>query len=359
MSVDLQELQQQAERDAVREAEERYLDLQSELESADRRVGIDFLSRTLRPLAEEIGKDQSNITHGKGPLPNYALPMLSLHKTTLALLALRTIINRIMDSDDDEPPTYSDLAVAIGKSCYWEWRQRQLLIVRKGKSPKGGSLPDIRKQLLARHTSRRGLSRVEQQIAKFKNRDWSLDDGVVLGGRILQILELIGVIEVIGSLPIRRGQLSRPRATRAVTSRKVTLSEDFALRVDQLAEDTPARLLVDPVHKPMLVPPRPWTGTQGGGFLTKQNPELTSLVKHRNHPVHVAALKSAEQRGQLELVCAAVNALQETPWRLNQRIYTVMQYAWRNKILLPGLPDQTSPSPCGSSSNRFVKRDSR
>src|SRR5207248_2672486 len=129
--------------------------------------------------------------------------------------------------------------------------------------PKGGSLPDLKKLLLARHRSHHGLSRVEEQITKFKNRDWSKDGGAELGGRILQILESIKVIEIIE----RR------------STRRVQLSEEFTLRPDQLAEDAEARLLADPEYKPMLVPPRRWTGMQGGGFLTTQNPELTSLVK--------------------------------------------------------------------------------
>lgn len=89
--------------------------------------------------------------------------------------------------------------------------------------------------------------------------------------------------------------------------------------------------LASPVHLPMIVRPRQWTGLRGGGYLANKD---TELVKHRNNRRTIRALEKADLRQTL----AAVNALQETPWRINSRIYRIIKRAWEEGHIVPGLP---------------------
>jgi DNA-directed RNA polymerase len=331
--MDLEEYQRTRENDAVLEAERQYLKEQARSPAARRVAWKGILSRKIRSLGIHIKKDQDKITNGKGPLPAYSLPMLALHSETLAIQTLRTIWNRILTtnikSGENKLPSFDDLAFAIGKSCYWEWKRRRLE-VQLGKSLEAAGLPDLPYLLGLRNKSSRNLqSRVNVKVRDFYGRNW-LDDGdaTALGGRILELAEQLNIIEVILD-PISEGK----------DLRRVSISYEILLDASQIAHTTEFNPLLSPTLQPMLVKPRPWAGLHGGGFLTNLgNPDNEDLVKHRNHPRQVPLLETAAQNGELNQVCEAVNAMQETPWRINQRVYMVLQFAWRQQIALPKLP---------------------
>jgi len=125
--------------------------------------------------------------------------------------------------------------------------------------------------------------------------------------------------------------------------RRVYIAEHVARWVARAREDDGVDLLLVPSFPPMLVPPRPRHGPRGGGFLTTTDPELADLVKHRGHRAQLAALDEAARRGDLGVVCDAVNALQETPWRLNRPIHALLRHARAAGLALPGLPDPARP----------------
>lgn len=81
---------------------------------------------------------------------------------------------------------------------------------------------------------------------------------------------------------------------------------------------------------PMISRPRPWTELRGGGYLGR----AMDLVKHHNNPFVVKALEGAN----LTLVYQATNALQESPWQINQNIYTVVRAMNEQKLDFPGVP---------------------
>lgn len=89
--------------------------------------------------------------------------------------------------------------------------------------------------------------------------------------------------------------------------------------------------ILRPMYLPMVVPPKPWqtpddTPYLGDGFrmnmVTKPFPgQLTSL-----------------REAAMPTVYAGLNAIQETPWRINRRVYEVMREAWDNGLPLACLP---------------------
>src|SRR6267143_1621289 len=93
-----------------------------------------------------------------------------------------------------------------------------------------------------------------------------------------------------------------------------------------IGEQTPETLdLFNPIYVPMIVEPRPWTSLSEGGYLVTP----MKLFKRQTG-------KRAQQRlekADLSAVCAAVNALQNTPYRINQAVYQFQRDAW-----IAGLP---------------------
>ncbi len=332
----LEALQEQLEQEAILEAERRYRELQRARAPSEQGLGLAFLRRTVLPLAEAIREDQEAVCAGRGRFEKYALPLLALEHTTLALVALRTVYNRVLRGDDADPPSVSDLAVAIGKACYWEWRTRRRPTRDTPASAHSAAradealLPDLRVRLLARNRSRHAKRRAEAQAVEFENRDWSTDLGPALGGRLLDLAEENDLVHFV---------THEVEGAPDQTLRRVHLSEGLARQAAVLTRDEGLTLVLGPEYLPMIVPPRPWTALHGGGFLTTDgHPDLADLVKHHRHPQHLQRLQAAAQAGQLQRVYQAVNALQATAWRLNKPLYALMRHAWKQQLDLPGLP---------------------
>eukprot|EP00471_Norrisiella_sphaerica_P000275 CAMPEP_0184483940 /NCGR_PEP_ID=MMETSP0113_2-20130426/5622_1 /TAXON_ID=91329 /ORGANISM="Norrisiella sphaerica, Strain BC52" /LENGTH=961 /DNA_ID=CAMNT_0026864629 /DNA_START=144 /DNA_END=3030 /DNA_ORIENTATION=- len=104
-----------------------------------------------------------------------------------------------------------------------------------------------------------------------------------------------------------------------------------------------------PKHLPMLVKPRPWTKEHSegydfysGGFLTFNFTLLRGGGDMQSN---------AMRRADLSLLFEGLNAMGETPWRLNKSVYNVVKYIWdngggqaglppREDLVLPEIPDE-------------------
>jgi DNA-directed RNA polymerase len=97
---------------------------------------------------------------------------------------------------------------------------------------------------------------------------------------------------------------------------------------------------VPPMYYPMVIPPKDWGTTYAGGFVCSEAlPTSYKLIKTKDSHL----LKFA-QEGGMEKVFSAVNALQDTPWRINRRIFEVFNEEWRAGGDRGGLPSR-DPEP--------------
>lgn len=97
------------------------------------------------------------------------------------------------------------------------------------------------------------------------------------------------------------------------------------LLIDMLSQSAHVKAtgMLDPVHRPMVVPPRRWTVLGSGPYFLYDQPIMRAIDK----------------RGQMELVkmgkmdklLRGLNATQETPWKLDHRIIDVMNYWYTEK----------------------------
>jgi DNA-directed RNA polymerase len=87
--------------------------------------------------------------------------------------------------------------------------------------------------------------------------------------------------------------------------------------------------LSSPIYLPMIVPPRPWTSLNKGGYLATP----LKLLKRQPNRRAQQLLGSAD----LSIVYSAVNAMQSTAFRINKEIYRNMWQAWNVGHLFFGL----------------------
>lgn len=93
--------------------------------------------------------------------------------------------------------------------------------------------------------------------------------------------------------------------------------------------------ILAPLVYPFIVPPKPWTSANEGGFWTHYQTLKFNLIKTRDKQT----IKNAEEHG-LEPVFKALNVIQATKYRINKKVLKVMEAA-RNSGL-GKLPAQDS-----------------
>lgn len=80
---------------------------------------------------------------------------------------------------------------------------------------------------------------------------------------------------------------------------------------------------VQPQMLPMLVPPRPWTSYNDGGYLFSQN----SLVRIKDSAETNAYLKAASDLDNLEIY-DGLNVLGDTAWTVNRNVFNIISKFW-------------------------------
>ena len=295
-----------------RQAEDlaRYKRRQAGSSPAQSQLGyVSPLAKAIRTAQEEFGQN----TGQPGRMPEYALALLSLDPHKLALMTLESIISLAATiGAAGEEMTAAHAALVLGKRCRLELyldrlhgRARDVydLVFKRNKD---ASNAQSRAQAMA------------QKIDAWVGGQLGDEGDRALGAKLIALaIEHTGLVKQDkGANKGSEGHPKKPTIVRLTSD----VQESLAL----------------PVHLPMIVRPRPWTGLCEGGYLTIP----TELVKHHNNQAIITALEAAE----LSQVLAAVNALQETPWRINKRLYDIMRSAWGEGKTVGGLPSP-QPSP--------------
>jgi DNA-directed RNA polymerase len=99
--------------------------------------------------------------------------------------------------------------------------------------------------------------------------------------------------------------------------------------------------LMEPHYMPMVVPPKPWTNPFDGGYYDR-GLKLKLVSSPKVSKEYFEELKAA----QMPSVYRAINAMQNTPWRINRKVLSVLHEVWDGGATLGGLPqadDQPIP----------------
>lgn len=98
--------------------------------------------------------------------------------------------------------------------------------------------------------------------------------------------------------------------------------------------------LLCPVFQPTVIPPRRWNGTREGGYWTPYVP-TPSLIRFKATQQEQRNAAADEYEAlDMPKVYAAVNWLQEVPWRVNKRVLDVAQQAITLNLHIGKLPSQ-------------------
>ncbi|MEW5305129.1 MAG: hypothetical protein WDW36_007690 [Sanguina aurantia] len=112
--------------------------------------------------------------------------------------------------------------------------------------------------------------------------------------------------------------------------------------VFNLEDDDELRRGLTPKYMPMVVEPRPWTGTKTGGYLSLDE----KVMKVRSSDSLWRKMRLAEEAGELQNLCDALTVIGNVPWRINREVYQVMQQLWSSSaVAIVGLPSKTPERP--------------
>lgn len=254
---------------------------------ANRGPGGSLILRYLDPLSEAIEREQERVV--RGAREKYGAGLVALDAEKLAFVTLKTIIRCAADIDDERPAvTQTKLVREIGRACENEYAYDRM---------------DKRERNLVQMWLKRVKNRwnaykqVEKKAKELREEGWPT---FYLGGMLLEFaLRHTRLIE------------KRPHHKRATTIHIRKRARGDLRKLLQEEES-----LAWPALRPMVTQPKPWQGLVGGGYSAME----FDLVKHGGREEVIEALSGAD----LSIPCQALNALQETPWAINEPIYRLM-----------------------------------
>ena len=91
--------------------------------------------------------------------------------------------------------------------------------------------------------------------------------------------------------------------------------------------------LLSPIKMPMVIPPKPWVSMFEGGYYNVALP----MVK-TDDQASVDAIEYKIKAGEMDEVLEGLNNIQQTPWRINKRIFETMEYYHDKQIDVGCLP---------------------
>ncbi|CDS00511.1 hypothetical protein [Sporisorium scitamineum] len=119
----------------------------------------------------------------------------------------------------------------------------------------------------------------------------------------------------------------------------IKLNEVIAKRLDK---DSIQETL-HPRHLPMLVPPKPWTSHDSGGYYSVRQ----SAMRFKDSAEQGSYLRAASDNGDLDTVLAALDVLGNTSWKINKPIFDVMLEVWNSGKDIADMPpiEMEAPEP--------------
>src|SRR5438874_6651074 len=316
------ERQRQIESDSVRDGCVRWCQNTEYLEAADTKPFRKLTGISLRSLADAIRAEHDILKTSKKTLPAWGLPLLFLGHEPMALITIGTLFNMIARSEFETclPPRITPVAHEIGQLC----RIERLADLAKHRAV------DVAEILLSRNRNRNAAKRAAKWAAVVDDEnDWANNFRAHhLGEKLISLAVKFAVFD---GKPIFESKEDREGSGKGLKKmQRIGLTEAAETWI---GDETPEALdLFNPIYVPMIVEPRPWTSLSEGGYLVTP----MKLFKRQTG-------KRAQQRlekADLSAVYAAVNALQDTPYRINQAVYRFQRDAWAAGLPFFDLEDE-------------------
>ncbi|KAB5591012.1 DNA-directed RNA polymerase [Ceratobasidium theobromae] len=150
---------------------------------------------------------------------------------------------------------------------------------------------------------------------------------------------LMGSATVIRTITLANGETiseEQPAFTHGyeyVRGRKIGVIKLNSTVGDRMARDS-VREILHPRHLPMLVKPLPWEDFNKGGYLTLRS----TAMRVKDSVEQLSYLRQASAAGHVDFVYECLDALGETPWRINHKVLKVVLEVWNGGQAIGGIP---------------------
>lgn len=296
-------------------------------------IGSAMTKQLLVPVANLLTNDLNKLLSGKPTKGGAALRLLyELDPLRIAAVAIRAAIDFKSD-----PRAATETAGYIGRAIEEEylWRCWEQTNAREARHIR--EKVNERTNARVQRNARSGYAR-RLQPKNVTEKEWTEHARLQMGYRFIDYLVRCGLFKVT-HLFKRLGKGIHGKAALAVK-----LTDEAEAWSNELADLIVA---ARPLTWPLIARPVPWSTPSGGGFHFRQKIDHPSLpiplkplyiASGKISPLHRKAIACAD----LSNVYAGLNAAQDTPWRINRRLYGVLAECIDRGI---GPPDLAPPDP--------------
>lgn len=291
-------------------------------------IGVSIGRDLMTPFRDAIVDWMMEANSGKAGRNNLSANLIQeIDADTAAFLFTKTVLNLVPLPKKGKACTLTALAITGAGKIHDELRLRYF--EENWRALARTMFKDFDKRDLPR------AKRKEYVQKKFRDlhMDWSVwakADMVHLGTKLTELFR-----DSTGAIRLYR--TSRPRS-------RIEIAPTPEL-LEAIEKRMTANEALFTSFFPMVIPPRPWNGDQlyAGGYYT-QNVTPYPLVKHASKE-YLRELESID----IDTTLVAINALQETPWRVNERVLEALEYAYHLDQSLgdfpPSNPQDIPPKP--------------
>ncbi|OAM52897.1 hypothetical protein A7981_05520 [Methylovorus sp. MM2] len=312
--MNLHERQLELEANAVGLGIDRYrkgLEAQGE---AQKTPGMKLIREAIVPLADAIKAFAEEANSGRpGRDIGRAKFLTQFPPQTVAYLTAKVCINAVSAKGQEKPVQGAAMTIA---TMLEDTLNFDLI---KEKEPK------VYSRLLNKIKNGSGnghyqhvIMRNAQNKAKIDTIKWGRSEKLALGLHLIRLLEQV------------TGYIVLTRATEGRNDTPIYILP--TPHIQEWLEKSHAKCeLLNPVNMPMVVPPREWQQPYNGGYMTRALSYPLVRARNRNF---IEELKNWD----MPKVYKAINALQNTGWRINKAVHSVMTEVWASGGMLGGLP---------------------
>lgn len=270
-----------------------------------------MVATTIRPLADAIEQYFKTCHHATiGQPPIAYVKMSNISPDILALITGKHIINTITQS---KPLTAT--SISLGGKVETEEALKNFQALNP-------ELYETVKQDLDKRSYNYGYKRRKLKESAKRGEvsweEWTTPQKLHVGLRLIELMiQSTGMIEI---------------ATETINRKKTKIIKQTQKTREWIKNRNGFNELLNPEYLPTVMMPKQWTSPEGGGYWTKELPEL-DLVKQKNK-----MFKKELENFEMPEVYSAINNMQNTPFKINSYILGVLQEAWDRGLAVGGLP---------------------
>jgi DNA-directed RNA polymerase len=284
--------------------------------------GNQLIAHAIEPVAKGIAAFLEEANNGKPGKKHAAVKYLrQLDPRITAFLSLKCALRYI-----SREAMLQFVAVAIGAKIedeinYTKFEEENAALFKKMQKHVNKSNHDSYKH--------RVMTYAMNKYA-IKTDGWTNTDRLHVGQKCIDIIiATTGYFEVV-SLNVGK-RIKTAKGSRSTTVYKLTATKKV---LDWIEKKCARSELLFPECLPCIIPPKPWTGPMSGGYHTNHIPQRP-LIKTR----HASYIEELTNRvDEMSVVYEAVNAMQNTAFRINTKVFEVMDKVWENGGEIGKLP---------------------